>query len=75
MSNKRGTLIPKSQDTLDSLKEEVSNELGIKEVPHAFEDGHWGYIPAATCGAVGGSMVKKMIESFEKNLVSKGGGH
>lgn len=73
MTNKIEPLIEKSQDRLGSLKEEVSKELGIKEVPHAFDDGHWGYIPAATCGAVGGSMVKKMIESFEKNLVSKGG--
>ncbi len=73
MIDKNETLIEKSQDRLGSLKEEVSKELGIKEVPHAFDDGHWGYIPAATCGAVGGSMVKKMIERFEKNLISKGG--
>ena len=73
MINKNEPLIEKSQDRLDSLKEEVSKELDIKEVPHAFDDGHWGYISASTCGAVGGSMVKKMIESFEKNLSSKGG--
>ncbi|WP_207725701.1 alpha/beta-type small acid-soluble spore protein [Clostridium sp. DJ247] len=68
MSSKQGPIIPQSQDNLSKLKEEVSTELGV-EVPHASGNKLWGYVPASRCGTVGGNMVKKMIESFEKNLI------
>lgn len=68
MSKRSEPLIPQSQNALNLLKQEVSNELGV-EVPHSSPDKLWGYVPAARCGDVGGTMVKKMIESFEKNLI------
>jgi hypothetical protein len=38
-------------------------------VPKASSYQLWGRIPAERCGEVGGSMVKKMIEAYEKKLV------
>lgn len=67
MSAKQGVLVPEAQNELNKLKLEVSSELGV-EVPHASPTGKWGYIPAQRCGDVGGNMVKKMVESFEKEL-------
>lgn len=64
----KGVLVPKAQSELDKLKLEVSSELGV-EVPHTSPTEKWGYIPAQRCGDVGGNMVKKMVESFEKGLV------
>lgn len=68
MSNRHSALVPQAQNELDKLKMEVSNELGV-EVPHTSPTNSWGYIPAQRCGDVGGNMVKKMVESFEKGLV------
>lgn len=68
MSRRRGPLVPESQEGLDKFKEQVSNELGV-EVAYGSPDKRWGYVPAHRCGEVGGNMVKKMIESYEKRLV------
>lgn len=68
MSNRRGTVVPGAEGKMDKFKEEVAGELGI-DVPHGRPDKMWGAIPAERCGEVGGNMVKKMIESFEKNLI------
>ena len=68
MSRRRGPLVPEAQEGLDEFKEKVSNELGV-EVMYSSPDKLWGYVPAHRCGEVGGSMVKKMIESFEQKLV------
>lgn len=68
MSTKKDILVPESQSDLDKLKLEVSNEIGVK-VPHGSPTGKWGHIPAEKCGDVGGNMVKKMVESFERGLV------
>lgn len=62
MSSKKGILVPEVQSDLNKLKLEVSNEIGVKAPQR-------GYIPVQRCGDVGGTMVKKMIESFEKGLV------
>ncbi|MDP4146657.1 MAG: alpha/beta-type small acid-soluble spore protein [Bacillota bacterium] len=67
MSRRHGALVPKAQHAVDKLKEEVANEIGV-DIPHS-DDGRWGYVPAQRCGDVGGSMVKKMIESVEKSMV------
>ena len=68
MSNRHSVLVPNAQSELDKLKMEVSSELGV-EVPHATPTGRWGYVPAQRCGDIGGNMVKKMVESFEKGLI------
>lgn len=52
---------------LDEFKYEVARELGIN-IP---EDNYWGDIPSAQCGAVGGHMVRRMIEMAEESLAGR----
>ncbi|MGI6643858.1 MAG: small, acid-soluble spore protein, alpha/beta type [Bacillota bacterium] len=56
-------VVPEARAALDSFRNEVANELGIQ--PPA---GYWGDIPSRTCGAVGGHMVRRMIEVAEQSL-------
>lgn len=60
-------VVPQARPALDAFRNEVANELGIK--PPA---GYWGDIPSRTCGAVGGHMVRRMIE-FAQSHMSQGG--
>lgn len=60
-------VIPGAQKALDQFKYEVAHELGLQGV----DDGYWGEIPARQCGAVGGNMVRKMIEMAEQNLAGR----
>ncbi len=50
--------------TLGRFKYEVASELGI-EVP---QDNYWGSLTSRECGAVGGKMVKKLIQQAQQNL-------
>lgn len=58
-------VVPQARPALDAFRNEVANELGIS--PPA---GYWGDIPSRTCGAVGGQMVRRMIEIAEQSLAS-----
>jgi small acid-soluble spore protein D (minor alpha/beta-type SASP) len=42
---------------------EAANEVGV-----SLKDGYNGDITSREAGSVGGQMVKKMIESYEKSL-------
>ncbi len=59
-------VVPQARPALDAFRNEVANELGIQP-----PGGYWGDIPSRTCGAVGGHMVRRMIELAEQSL---GGG-
>ncbi|MDI3534706.1 MAG: hypothetical protein PWQ82_1071 [Thermosediminibacterales bacterium] len=54
---------------MDNFKYEVAKELGIP-VYQGSED-YWGNIPSRDCGAVGGNMVRKMIEMAENQIGRK----
>ncbi|MGI6632233.1 MAG: small, acid-soluble spore protein, alpha/beta type [Bacillota bacterium] len=56
-------VVPQARAALDSFRNEVANELGIQP-----PGGYWGDIPSRTCGAVGGHMVRRMIELAEQSL-------
>ena len=60
-SNK--TLVPEAKEALERFKMEAANEVGVN-----LKQGYNGDITAKQAGSVGGQMVKKMIESYEKNL-------
>ncbi|AGK96989.1 alpha/beta-type small acid-soluble spore protein [Clostridium pasteurianum] len=70
MSNRKDALVPEAEKKLDKFKEEVAQELKI-DIPHGNKDKLWGKIPAEKCGEVGGGMIKKMVENYEKSLVNK----
>ena len=56
-------VVPQARQALDAFRNEVANELGIQP-----PGGYWGDIPSRTCGAVGGHMVRRMIELAEQSL-------
>jgi small acid-soluble spore protein D (minor alpha/beta-type SASP) len=61
MSNK--TLVPQAREGLNKFKMEAAKEVGV-----TLSEGYNGDLTSRENGSVGGQMVKKMVESYEKNL-------
>ena len=59
-------LVPEAHQALDNMKYEIAAELGIP-VYQGSED-YWGQISARDCGAVGGSMTRKLVQNAEQFL-------
>ena len=55
--------LPQARAAMDKFKMEAANEVGVN-----LKDGYNGDLTSREAGSVGGQMVKKMIESYEKNL-------
>jgi len=62
-------LVRGCEPALDRLKYEVAQEIGV-QVP---QDGYWGDIPSRLNGAIGGHMVRRMIEQAEQQLAGRQG--
>jgi hypothetical protein len=60
-------LVREAAQFLDQFKYEVAQEIGV----NAPQDGYWGDLPARQCGAVGGHMVRRMIEIAEQQLAGR----
>lgn len=60
-------LVQGAARALDQFKYEVAREIGLQGI----EDGYWGDVPSRQCGAVGGHMVRKMIEMAEQQLAGR----
>ena len=64
MSKKSNRInIPEAREAMDKFKMEAANEVGVN-----LKQGYNGDRSSREAGSVGGQMVKKMIESYEKNL-------
>lgn len=59
-SNK--ALVPEAREGLNRFKMEAANEVGVN-----LKQGYNGDLTSKQAGSIGGQMVKKMIESYEKN--------
>ena len=55
--------IPEAKAAMNKFKMAAAAEMGIN-----LKDGYNGDLTSREAGSVGGQMVKKMIESYEKNL-------
>ncbi|HLV10177.1 MAG TPA: alpha/beta-type small acid-soluble spore protein [Halanaerobiales bacterium] len=65
---KSNTLVnPLAAQAMEKFKYEVAQELGI-QVP---QSGYWGEMTTRDTGAVGGHMVRKMIEAYENSLAGQ----
>ena len=58
--------VPEAKEAMNRMKMEVASELGVP-----LSDGYNGNLTSAQNGSVGGYMVKKMIESQQKQMVGK----
>ena len=65
MSSKNSNKInvPEARAAMDKFKMEAASEVGVN-----LKQGYNGDLSSREAGSVGGQMVKKMIESYEKNL-------
>ena len=57
------TLVPQAREGLNKFKMEAAQEVGVN-----LSQGYNGDLTSRQNGSVGGQMVKKMVESYEKNL-------
>ncbi|MEE3333169.1 MAG: alpha/beta-type small acid-soluble spore protein [Ruminococcus sp.] len=55
--------VPEAREAMDRFKMECANEVGVN-----LKQGYNGDLTSRQAGSVGGQMVKKMIESYEKGL-------
>ena len=65
-NNSNRTNVPEAREAMDKFKMEVANEIGVP-----LTNGYNGNLTSAHNGSVGGYMVKKMIESYERQLAGK----
>ena len=63
MSSNKKTVVPSAREAMNKFKMEAANEVGVN-----LKEGYNGDLTSKQAGSVGGQMVKKMIESYEKNL-------
>lgn len=59
------TNVPEAKSAMNRFKMEVANEIGVP-----LSDGYNGHLTSAQAGSVGGTMVKKMIESQERQMAN-----
>ena len=55
--------VPEARASMDKFKMEAASEVGVN-----LKEGYNGDLTSREAGSVGGQMVKKMIESYEKSL-------
>lgn len=70
MPRKNRPVNPKAEDELDSLKEEVAEELHLDD---DIEKRGWENMTTQEVGKIGGNMVRKMINLAEEEMDKKDG--
>jgi len=61
-------VVPQAAQAMSQFKYEIANQVGVTG---QIQGGYWGSIPSRDCGAVGGQMVKKMIEAYENSVAGR----
>lgn len=64
-------VVPQARQAMDQLKYETAQEIGLPNY-----QGYLGDIPSRLNGAVGGNMVRKMIQAYQSSVANQtpGGG-
>jgi hypothetical protein len=68
-NNSNTPVVVQARQALKRFRDEVANELNIDT--SKIQGDYWGYLPSRDAGAVGGHMVKRMIEAAEHSLVEQ----
>jgi hypothetical protein len=63
-NNNNILVVPQARMALDQLKYEVAQELGI-QIP---QDGYYGYMATRDTGAIGGHIVRRLVQIAEQQL-------
>ena len=57
------SMVPEAKEAMNRFKMESASEVGVN-----LKQGYNGDLTSRQAGSIGGQMVKKMIESYEKNM-------
>ena len=63
MARNNRALVAEAREGLNRFKMEAASEVGV-----TLKDGYNGDLTSRQAGSIGGQMVKRMVESYEKNL-------
>ena len=63
MKSNNNAVITEAREALDKFKMEAASEVGVD-----LKQGYNGHLTSREAGSVGGQMVKKMIEEYERNM-------
>lgn len=66
MARSNRILVPEAKHGLNQFKMETARELGVN-----LTEGYNGNLTSRDNGSVGGQMVKKMVEKYQRDLSSK----
>ena len=55
--------VPEAKAAMNKFKMEAASEVGVN-----LKDGYNGHLTSREAGSVGGQMVKKMIEAYERSM-------
>ena len=61
--NSNNINVPEARQAMDQFKQQAASEVGVN-----LKQGYNGDLTSREAGSIGGQMVKKMIESYEKSL-------
>ena len=61
--NSNSINIPEAREAMDKFKMEAASEVGVD-----LRQGYNGHPTSREAGSVGGQMVKKMIEAYERSM-------
>ena len=57
------SMVPEAKEAMNRFKMESASEMGVN-----LKQGYNGDLTSRQAGSIGGQMVKKMIESYEKSM-------
>ena len=57
------SMVPDAKEAMNRFKMESASEVGVN-----LKQGYNGDLTSRQAGSIGGQMVKKMIESYEKSM-------
>lgn len=63
MKSNNNAVVPEAREALDKFKMEAASEVGV-----SLKEGYNGDLTSREAGSVGGQMVKKMIEAYERGM-------
>ncbi|NPV54998.1 MAG: alpha/beta-type small acid-soluble spore protein [Firmicutes bacterium] len=69
MPRRNRAVVTGARPALEQFKYEIANELNIPT--NLIQGDYWGNLSAKDCGAVGGHMVRRMIEAAEQSLAEQ----
>ncbi|MDR0293045.1 MAG: alpha/beta-type small acid-soluble spore protein [Oscillospiraceae bacterium] len=61
MASRNNYVVPEAKDAMNRFKMEAASDVGVN-----LKSGYNGDLTSRQAGSIGGQMVKKMIESYER---------